>query len=70
VTVNPTRKLHCEPVAVIGAVNAALVAVQALALNIPAGMHAAIAVAIVACGALLARSQVTPVRRRPTRRAR
>jgi hypothetical protein len=57
----PTLNLGREPVAIIGAVDAALIAVQQLALSMPAGVHAAIAVAIVVCGTLLARAGVTPV---------
>ena len=57
----PSLNLGREPVAIIGAVNAALIAVQALALNIPAGVHAALAVVIVVLGVLLARSSVTPL---------
>jgi hypothetical protein len=56
-----TSSLGTEPVAIIGALQAILIACQQLVLGIPAGVHAAIAVAIVICGALLARSQVTPI---------
>lgn len=55
-----TTNLGSEPVAIIAVIQAVLIAVQQLALNIPAGVHAAIAAAIVICGALLARAQVTP----------
>jgi hypothetical protein len=60
VTALPTLNLGREPVAIIGVVDAALIAVQQLALTLPDGVHAAIAVAIVVCGALLARAGVTP----------
>lgn len=51
-----------EPVAIIAAVVAVLQIVQELAISgVSAGVHGAIAVAIIILGAILARSKVTPV---------
>lgn len=53
-------KLGSEPVAIIGIVDAGLVAAQQ-ALSTSSGVHAAIAAAIVVLSAALTRAQVTPV---------
>jgi hypothetical protein len=64
----PTLQLGPEPVAIIGTADACLIAVQAVALNIPSGVHAAIAAAVVILGVILARAGVTPVTADPPRR--
>lgn len=52
--------LASEPVAIIGTIQAILIAIQQLALPVSSEVHAAIAAAIVTLGIVLARSQVTP----------
>jgi uncharacterized protein YacL len=53
--------LKGEPAAVIGTIVAVLVAVQELALPIPAWANTVIAVMLIIAGALGIRQQVTPV---------
>jgi ABC-type uncharacterized transport system permease subunit len=49
-----------EPTLIIGAIVAALVAVDAAALGLPGWVRTVIAVLIVALGAIVNRSRVTP----------
>lgn len=52
--------LGSEPTLIIQAVVAALVAVDAAAITMPAWLHTVIAVLIIALGAVVTRSQVSP----------
>lgn len=49
-----------EPAVIVGAIVAALTAIQAAAISMSTTAHTLIAVAIVALGTLITRSQVTP----------
>ena len=53
--------LGAEPIAIIGAILAALNAIQIAAISMPTWLHTTIAVITIALGAVVGRSQVSPV---------